>query len=197
MQRTLKQLVKHRFQTPRKVICLGLGKTGTTTFGECMKILGFKHSTAGVGFDFENRNTKRIRRYANRFDSFDDFPWPYMYREFDKWFPRSRFILLRRKNVDSWYRSLEKHYLRNGSTDANYLFYGFRNPTLVPNRMKDLYADHLENVRSYFQGDPRFLELCWEEGDGWEILCNFLDVSVPHVPFPHANKAPVASMSKP
>lgn len=35
--------------------------------------------------------------------------------------------------------------------------------------------------------------LVWSVGDGWEPLCNFLDVPVPDTPFPHLNDSKVYS----
>jgi hypothetical protein len=40
------------------------------------------------------------------------------------------------------------------------------------------------------------LELCWENGDGFEKLCNFLNFDVPSVSIPHANKAADNQVSK-
>ena len=31
------------------------------------------------------------------------------------------------------------------------------------------------------------LGVCHEMGQGWEALCNLLDIPVPDMPFPHAN----------
>jgi hypothetical protein len=41
-------------------------------------------------------------------------------------------------------------------------------------------------VRAYF-GDA-LLEVCWERGDDWGVLCPFLDLPTPGAPFPHANQ---------
>ena len=35
---------------------------------------------------------------------------------------------------------------------------------------------------------PNCITLCWEKGDGWNELCEFLGVDVPDKPFPHLNK---------
>jgi hypothetical protein len=38
-----------------------------------------------------------------------------------------------------------------------------------------------------FRNNPRFLtmKICDEGGDGWEKLCNFLEMDIPAVDFPH------------
>jgi len=51
------------------------------------------------------------------------------------------------------------------------------------------YRKHNNSVRSYFKNrSSDFIELCWENGDGFEKLCNFLNCDIPDVPLPHANK---------
>ncbi len=50
------------------------------------------------------------------------------------------------------------------------------------------YEDHRDNVINYFRHKGRDLlviDICG--GEGWERLCEFLDVPVPDVPFPHEN----------
>lgn len=70
------------------------------------------------------------------------------------------------------------------------LAYGFNYPEKREREHKEFYRRHNDNVREYFKdrsGD--FIELCWENGDGFEKLCNFLDCNVPDDPLPNANKA--------
>lgn len=51
------------------------------------------------------------------------------------------------------------------------------------------YLLHNKEVRDYFKDRPDdFLEVNWENGDGWELLCDFLGKEIPDRPFPHANK---------
>jgi len=48
---------------------------------------------------------------------------------------------------------------------------------------------HYNNsVIKYFSGRSDFLILNFEDGDGWGKLCNFLNMPVPQIPLPHANK---------
>jgi hypothetical protein len=45
-------------------------------------------------------------------------------------------------------------------------------------------------VIDYFADKPdKLLVICWENKDGWNKLCDFLNKSVPKVPFPHLNKS--------
>ena len=44
-------------------------------------------------------------KLANRFDAFQDNPWPILYKELDRQFPDSKFILTLRPS-DEWIRSV-------------------------------------------------------------------------------------------
>ena len=173
-----------------KIFCIGLGKTGTTTFRECCKILDISHKKGPVlrGLKaIKNGNVDLIRRYADRYDSFDDFPWAYLYRDLDKWYPGSLFVMTKRISVDVWYDSLCRHYDRTGKTEAKKLAYGYYNPYDDPDHHINLYLKHLSSARDYFKDTDRYIELCWQQ-DGWEELCGFLGKDAPDVEFPHKNK---------
>ena len=68
--------------------------------------------------------------------------------------------------------------------------YGDMTAKEAPAKYCAFYEKHLVEVRSYFAGTERLLEVCWDEGDGWEQLCPFLDRPVPDVAFPHSNATP-------
>jgi hypothetical protein len=55
---------------------------------------------------------------------------------------------------------------------------------------KARFEDHNRRVLEHVERDPEFEKrlLVWRPQDGWEPLCNALDLPVPDVPFPHANK---------
>ena len=59
------------------------------------------------------------------------------------------------------------------------------------------YEHHNEAVRAYFAGTDRLLDVCWEEGDGWDELTGFLGLPVPDAPFPHSNPAEWVPPPKP
>ena len=53
----------------------------------------------------------------------------------------------------------------------------------------DTYQKHNLAVRKYFANRKEdFIELNWEKGDDWKMLCNFLKKPVLNIPFPHINK---------
>lgn len=176
-----------------KVVGVGLNKTGTTTLGVCLQHWGFKHITSSK-MDFElwsHGDWSRLIRRVGQYDSFEDWPWALIYREIDGAFPGSKFILTRRTDPETWFTSLSKHADRTGPTVYRERIYGFSTPYDHQTEHISFYTQHNEAVRSYFAGRPDdLLEVCWEEGDGWEELATFLGMRPPTLPFPHANRFP-------
>ena len=112
----------------------------------------------------------------------------FLYRYIDQHFPRTKFVLTVRSSTEVWYNSICRHHLRTRG-NLNRAF-GLGDPVSQKRHFYSFYENHNEAVREYFRGDPRFLELCWEDGNSWELLCDFLERPVPQVRFPHANKSP-------
>ncbi|TAM96045.1 MAG: hypothetical protein EPN40_09640 [Rhodanobacteraceae bacterium] len=176
-----------------KIIGIGLNKTGTTTLGACLKIWGLSHlAFSESAFDLWQRNEiPELLEMAEAFESFEDWPWPLVYRPFDEKFPGSKFILTLRSSADIWFASLCKHADRTGPTRFREAIYGYAMPHDHKDRHIQIYEDHLAAVRSYFAHRPGdLLEVCWENGDGWEELARFLGYRTPTVPFPHMNRSP-------
>lgn len=176
-----------------KIIGIGLNKTGTKSLGTSLRKLGFNH----LAWSPETYNTYMTRGFAGLldvlklYDSFEDWPWPLVYREIDMAFPGSRFILTRRKSTEVWYQSICKHASRTGSTAIREQIYGHTMPDEHPQEYQQYYNNHLAMVRDYFKDRPKdILEVCWEEGSGWLEIATFLGVPAPDIPFPHENKSP-------
>lgn len=176
----------------KKIFCVGLGKTGTTTFGVAMAQLGYHH----CGF-----SARLLKHYADdkwdelldtikSFDSFDDFPWPLCYEWISDRFPESRFVLTLRATPEVWYQSLVRHGRLGLGTERNRLIaYGKQDPAEDQEYHLELYQRHRKDVEAYFHNQPeRLLTVCWEKGDGWRELADFLETEVPRKPFPHANR---------
>lgn len=173
-----------------KVFCLGLGKTGTTTFGEAMKKLGYRHK----GFDREAIEDFYYKRYSKLYqkcleaDSHDDFPWPLMYQSLNEWFPNSKYVLTYRRDFDTWYKSLIKHVERGaGNNFHREIAYGITDFYRNKEYLRYYYNKHYSDVIQAID-NKKLLVVCWENGDGWKKLCNFLNVPVPDFTFPHENK---------
>ncbi|MEB3265588.1 MAG: sulfotransferase [Cyanobacteriota bacterium] len=177
-----------------KVFGIGLNKTGTTTLQECGKILGYRCSSCDRSLldDVATRgDLSRVQRVVDQHDFFEDWPWPLIYRQLDHLYPGSKFILTVRQSTDTWLRSLRSHALRTSPRrHCRKLAYGYNYPQGHEQEHLDFYERHNQEVRTYFQNRPNdFIELCWENGDGFKELCTFLGCDIPQVPFPHANSA--------
>lgn len=177
----------------RKVFGIGLGKTGTTTLGACLQQLGYRHFGWHEGFAerVHALGADEAFRVADAHDSFDDFPWPWLYRELDVRYPDARFVLTVRRDAESWFRSLAAHARRVGPTAERRIAFGCDRPEAHREHVIARYQAHNRAARDYFAGRPeKLLEVCWESGSGWRELCAFLDEPVPDRPLPHANPRP-------
>lgn len=175
----------------KKIFCIGLGKSGTTTLGSCLRILGKRHLTAfatpGLALhrigDYE-----KIAEVVEKYDSFDDYPWCFTYKELASRFPDSIFIMTLRSSPERWVQSTCRHYKEHGITDdVLRLGLGCNDPISNKDYLRKFYVNHIDHARKFFKNgwDDRYVELCWEDGDGWDELCNFLAVPKPKINFPH------------
>ncbi len=175
-----------------KVVGIGLIRTGTTTLGACFRYWGLKHTSRhDEAFELWRKGEyERLVQLIDQYDSFEDWPWPLIYKEVDNTFHGTKFILTRRKDANTWYKSLCKHANRTGPTDFRKYIFGHEMPHKHQEEHTRFYQDHLNSVRKYFKNRPGdLLEVCWEEGDGWDELATFLGFERPNIPFPHANKS--------
>lgn len=191
-----------------KIFGIGLHRTGTTTLGDCLIQLGFTpqanwNTSANFIPHYHLGEYEEIYKHANCFRSFQDSPWNHgdFYKFLDKKFPNSKFILTKR-NENTWYRSFKKHWTPLGETKTN----TSRHP-LGKIYHKNLFRfekDCFDNYEAYYKAiynirndeiidyfknrKNDFLIIDWEEGDGWEKLCPFLNRPLLKIPLPHHNK---------
>jgi len=178
----------------RKVFCIGFHKTGTTSMKTALRILGYRVTGPDHVNDRDIARTLHevTAALSDRYDAFQDNPWPLVYREMDARHPGSKFILTLR-DEDRWYASSRNHF-RGRKTPMRKLIYGpdaggpKDNEELYKARMRR----HNEEVRDYFRDRPDdLLEIDITRGDArWEPICTFLELPVPDRPFPFANKTP-------
>jgi hypothetical protein len=183
---------KNKAKEKQKVFGIGWAKTGTTTLGECFKILGFSHLSQRLDLvsNYYKKDMNEIFKLVNNFDSFEDFPWNIMYKELDEKYPNSKFILTKR-NSEDWMRSYTNMVKneKNSPSEERKLLYG--EASVFGNEEKFLkrYLKHNKEILDYFKNrDNDLLIVDWSKGDGWKEICNFLDKDTPNKKFPHANK---------
>lgn len=180
----------------RKVIGIGLPKTGTTTLGYCFRRFGFKHRTFDMDLAVQVKRNELapVLREAEKYESFEDWPWFLLYRELDQKFPHSKFILTVRKDTPTYVTSLQGHHERQGIRKDGFVkphwwdeVFGVEPAAWDYSWSAARYERHNRAVLEYFGDrlDKDLLVVCWEQGDGWEKLSQFLNQRCPQEPFPH------------
>ena len=171
-----------------KIICVGFHKTGTTSIGSALEILGY--SVVGARIDLADLCAKKkfnkVLSIMDYFDACQDNPWPLLYKELDHKYPGSRFILTLRPSED-WFQSALNHF-GDRKTSMRKWIYGL--PSVSGN--KKIFIERIEQhnseVKKWFVDRPNsLLELNITNGDGWEKLCPFLNKPIPSRLFPYLN----------
>lgn len=172
-----------------KVFCIGFHKTGTTSMEKALKLLGYRVTGGNWVRDPDVRTfaLQRAMEIVPQFDAFQDNPWPMLYREMDKAFPGSKFILTVR-DPQKWIASMVKNF-GTDVTPMREWIYGVGKG--FPKGNEELYVArynrHNNEVLEYFRGRSDFLVVNLTEGDGWGKLCPYLGKPMPELPFPRAN----------
>ncbi|PLX22582.1 MAG: hypothetical protein C0599_06025 [Salinivirgaceae bacterium] len=172
-----------------KVIGVGFHKTGTSTLDTVLKHLGYKvlGAKTELAENLLNNDLDSVLKMTKKYDAYQDNPWPLLYKEFDKLYPNSKFILTLRDS-EKWIKSLVNHFGEN-HTEMRKWIYGVGHPKGNEEIYLARYKKHNEEVMEYFKDRKEdLLVVNWENGDEWEPICNFLGIPVPNEPFPHANK---------
>jgi len=181
---------------PGKVVGIGLPKTGTTSLGYCLRRFGYKHQTFDMDLALKVKRNQidEVMKEAEKRESFEDWPWFLLYREFDQKFPNTKFILTLRKDTATYVKSLQGHHDREGIRNKDFIkphwwdeVHGVDPHEWDYEESAQRYQRHNRAVLDYFEGriDQDLLVVCWENGDGWDRLCQFLNKRTPVEPFPH------------
>ena len=178
-----------------KIFGLGLNKTGTTTLGYCFSQLGYKHLSClrDLLIAYREGRLEDVFAVIDQYDTFEDWPYPLMYRELYNRYPDAKFVLTVRRDADTWLRSLKKHSIvTSHKTNCRPYAYGFEYPFGHEEEHLAFYKKHNENVVTFFEekgASDRLLNICWEEGTGWQELTAFLGVEAPFDKIPKMNSA--------
>ena len=194
------------------VFQIGIICAGSTSLCEALNILGIPslHYQGPDYREFEtnviSENIKSNRRlfypYDEQFTGFFDFNGHHHHQLLYKMYPESKFIYTWRE-YDSWMESslrLSQNRWRIG--EPIYVGAGPNQLRLINSnigqdmpkkicelKMKDLQDYYQDNqvMIEFFKNNPRFLQMkiCDSNGDGWEKLCDFLEMDIPDVEFPN------------
>lgn len=165
-----------------KVFCIGYNKTGTTSLGKSLEMLGFKNSSFNRVVwrkYYKNNKIDEILKYTSKFDSFDDLPWlkEDLIPVLDKKFPNSKFIYLER-DEESWKKSIYNWtFIKTGSY-----------PDI--NEKLKCYRAHKKFVLEYFKDriNKDLIILNIKDEEGFSKLAKFLEKKPIMDKFPHFNK---------
>jgi hypothetical protein len=172
-----------------KIFCIGFHKTGTKSLAAALRQLGYSVTGPnGVWNPNIARDAHRIAdKLVKRFDAFQDNPWPLLYKELDRDYPGSRFILSVRSPA-SWIDSLVRYFGEDESPTRRWI-YGVGTPRGNEAVYLERFERHNREVLAHFKDRPDdLLVMDIGQGDGWEKLCPFLGNEIPDTPFPHSNR---------
>lgn len=169
-----------------KIFGIGLSRTGTTSLNQALQELGYnsKHYP---------RNMREIAEHDAATDAFVAC----RFRELDRLYPGSKFILTIRNKTD-WLRSMKWLFEKSAPLDRMEIEY----KQIVSGTRKRLYGTdkyeidkleaafdrHHEEVLSFFsdRNDLIVIDIC--AGDDYKKLCPFLGKPIPTSEFPSLNK---------
>lgn len=178
--------------SPSKIFGIGFHRTGTLSLARALRQLGFrcKHNPHRM-FDNICRGEFRFPRAVDRFDATVDLPVPLIFRELDREYPGSQFILTVRE-TDTWIPSVRRlvaeHISENMHERDRKLTYGITHFDEAVYRA--VFERHRMEVENYFrQRTDDLLIMDITQGEGFEKLCPFLGVPTINAPFPHRHKS--------
>lgn len=184
---------------PTRIFGIGMHKTGTTSLHHAFKILGFDSAhwktahwakAIWLEMNMDGRSETLERSYA-----LCDLPIPLLYRQLDKAYPGSKFILTVRDEA-GWLASVRDHW----NPEINKFRISWDTDPFTHRIHKELYgrktfdADiflaryrrHNAEVKEYFKGRDDLLIMEMDQGAGWPELCGFLGEPIPNVSYPRA-----------
>jgi len=180
-----------------KVFVIGAPRTGTSSLGEALKILGYRN----YGFDaymhelWTHGNLEPIWELVGQHDSFSDGPFNTgdFYRELAAKYPHAKFILTVR-NKQAWKLSHQRHF--DPAYENKWVKPRYKMHRYEPEIWWRWYDRRNAQIRAFFQEANRphhLLEFqTGEERDPWSKLVNFLGsecrIPSPLPDFPHLNK---------
>ncbi|KAL8647579.1 MAG: hypothetical protein Q9226_006371 [Calogaya cf. arnoldii] len=190
---------------PMRCLVLGVGRTGTNSIREAMKILGFDETYHMVN---ANQNPKDNELWQNALDAktqegkqlgreqwdqllghcqaVTDFPAALFAPELISAYPEAK-VVLSNRDIDQWHR-YDISAVDPPSAPWAEMFYKMWRIFAKGDFArygKRAFHEHYERVRELVPSD-RLLE--YRVSEGWEPLCRFLDVDIPDCRYPAGNK---------
>jgi len=168
-----------------KIFGIGLSRTGTLSLATALTELGYET----IHYP-DPPLIPELIDVIKEYDAACDTPVALAYKELDKAFPNSKFILTTR-SLESWIESCRnfRHFrigLKFDKKQVRLLLYGYNG--FHEDKFTETYIKHEVEVREYFKNRSDLLIMNITNGDGWKELCTFLNKEIPNKPFPHRHK---------
>jgi hypothetical protein len=183
--------------TPRYVFGIGFQKTGTSSLSAALNLLNipslhyyFVHNDKKFELSSlirKNQSSSKNLFYLldSKYQSFIDFEGEEYYKTLYTQYPNSAFIFTHRPFLP-WFKS----YVTMSQRWRDQQLMTSEELSKCHIQIVEKYFHKTEEIREFFRDKPpnRYLEIEICSGEGWEKLCDFLNLPVPAVPFPHKNK---------
>lgn len=188
-----------------KVIGVGLGRTATFSLKFALEELGFGPCYHMAEVMAQLRRSVPLwlsaaegnadwQQIFEGFQSTTDYPASNYWRELCSFYPDAKIVLTLR-DADSWFESVsetifsDKHQAGMAGTPLGEMVHAtiykeFGDKIKDRDYMTTFYRERNQQVIETLPAD-RLLQFSPKEG--WEPLCNFLDVPLPDLPFPRVN----------
>jgi len=168
-----------------KIFGIGLSRTGTSSLNDALIELGYE----SIHYPKPSLLPELIEE-MKKWDAGTDTPITLAYKELDKAFPDSKFILTTR-GINGWLKSCEKfrHFKHALKDERKYVRLGiYKCNGFHKGKFREAYFRHHHQVYTYFRKRKDLLIIDFTQGEGWKELCKFLNKKIPKKPFPHSNK---------
>ena len=198
-----------------KIICAGLGKTGTTSLARALRHLGFTfydwpEHQAIHGDEWLNIYRGRTPDFVSMYEGVDavtDLPAACWFQEILEAFPDAKVVLTMRDNEDVWLKS----WVKQTDLDVNLTGTGFFAKMFIRGHLHRKYYTLLDYMNAGAFGSleaestvlfrkkyrehnervqavvPENKLLVFNLKQGWKPLCDFLECEIPEQEFPFLN----------
>jgi hypothetical protein len=185
-----------------KVFGIGLNKTGTSSLGRFFEKCGYKmhedYSCIKINMALDLQNNINMDKatllldITSKYDVFEDWPWPLVYKQCLDKYPDAKFILTVRKDPEEWFRSLYYHCKKLGPTRQIKLIYGHYTPNHETKKdFIEYYKRHNADVVKFFKDKPGkllILSTDIDDKEKTELLVKFCNIDKKNIYYPNANK---------
>lgn len=164
-----------------KIFGVGFMRTGTSSLTRALRELGYK-----IIHPPRPALLPELLDEIWDTDGANDSPIAYQYKELDKIFPNTKWILTTRK-LETWLKSvgyfLNVIYDSGADDEIRKLMYG--SAKFDKEKYAQAFIRHHKEVLEYFK-DRELLIMNLDKGDfTWEKLCTFLNKPIPDTPYPY------------